>query len=203
MKEITTVVFDFGGVLVDWNPRYLYRNVFDSEEEMEYFLGNICTEAWNMEQDAGRSLKEGTEVLVQQYPEHEPLIRRYYDEWELMIRDEIHENTRLIQPLKEQGYRVLGLTNWSAETLPIAKQQFDFFDALEGMVVSGEEKVVKPDERIYQILIKRFGILPQNSLFIDDNINNIHAANSIGFQTIHVKDTDFSLESELKQLKML
>jgi len=200
---INNIIFDFGGVLLDWNPRYLYRSLFDDLDKMDSFLSEICNDDWNIQQDAGRSLDEGTALLQKAFPEYEDLISKFYDDWQIMLRDEIHENTKLLNQLKEKGYRLFGLTNWSAETLPIAIERFDFFKELEGIVVSGEEKVVKPDKKIYQILLDRFMIIADESLFIDDNIDNIDAASELGFQTIHHSGEDFNLEQRLKHLNLL
>ncbi|MCB0374920.1 MAG: HAD family phosphatase, partial [Sinomicrobium sp.] len=100
--NIKNIVFDFGGVLVDWNPRYLYEQLFDDKEEMEYFLTHICSDAWNGQQDAGRSLTEGTRLLREQFPEHSAMIQRFYDNWEVMVKGDIPENTKLLPQLKQQ-----------------------------------------------------------------------------------------------------
>lgn len=185
MDTIKNIVFDFGGVLIDWNPVYLYRQVFEKEEEMQHFLTHICKSEWNIMQDAGRPLAEATQILQQQHPEYHKEIGMYYGRWTEMLGGTIDENVKLIAPLK-QKYNVYGLTNWSAETLPIARERYDFFDRLDGIVVSGDEKTIKPDPQIYKALLERFGIEAQESLFIDDNQANIEAAKQLGFQTIHL-----------------
>ncbi|MDP2088219.1 MAG: HAD family phosphatase [Flavobacteriaceae bacterium] len=199
--KITNIIFDFGGVLVDWNPRYLYENVFDDKVQMEFFLSNICTEEWNLQQDKDRTLQEGTLLLQKQFPAYSSLIQLFYDQWEVMLKAEITENVKLLPQLKK-NYQLLGLTNWSAETFPIALNRFPFFAQFDGIVVSGEEKMIKPDKEIFYLLLNRYQISASNSLFIDDNINNIKAANEIGFHTIHIKPT-IILEEELKKMKIL
>lgn len=184
MAEIKNIVFDFGGVLVDWNPKYLYRKVFDTEAEIDYFLKNICNSDWNVQQDAGRSLDVATQVLQEKYPEYSDQIAMYYGRWEEMLGGLIESNVDILRNLKG-NYKLYGLTNWSAETLPIAKRMYDFFEVFDGIVVSGEEKLVKPDEKIYIILLERYGINAVESLYIDDSYDNIVTANRLGFKTVH------------------
>lgn len=198
---IKNIVFDFGGVLIDWNPRYLYKNLFDTIEEMEYFLENICTNSWNEQQDAGRSIIEATTSLQNEFPEYEKMIQHYYDNWEKMLNGGIEENVRLLALLKN-NYKLLGLTNWSSETYPIAQRKFPFLQEFEGILVSGEEKMKKPDKEIFNLLLSRYQIKANESLFIDDSIKNIQVAKEIGFQTIHYT-TITNLEDELKTLKLI
>lgn len=201
MMNIKNIIFDFGGVLVDWNPRYLYKTVFDDAIQMEYFLTNICTEEWNLQQDKDRTLQEGTQILIKQFPEQEALIKLFYDQWEVMLKGEITENVKLLPQLKK-NYPLFGLTNWSAETFPIALNRFPFFKNFDGIVVSGIEKMIKPDKELFYTLLNRYQIRAIDSLFIDDNINNIIAAKEIGFHTIHINDS-IILEDELKKMKLL
>jgi 2-haloacid dehalogenase len=198
---IDTIVFDFGGVLVDWNPRYLYSTVFDTDEEMEDFLANICTEAWNLEQDRGRSLAEGTALLQEQFPEHHDKIALFYGEWEQMLHGDIPENVLALFTLKEK-FPVYGLTNWSAETFPIALERFSFFELFDGIVVSGEEKMIKPDKAFFQLLLDRYKLDVTRTLFIDDNLKNITAAKSMGFTTVHIKE-DTDLLQELSSIGII
>lgn len=198
---IKNIVFDFGGVLVDWNPRYLYKTLFDDPQEMEYFLTHICSDAWNVQQDAGRTLAEGTRVLQEQFPEHKAMIKRFYDDWEVMLKSDIPQNTALLPELNK-NYRLFGLTNWSGETFPIALERFPFFKEFEGIVVSGDEKMAKPDKEIFFLLLDRYQLHAADSLFIDDNSNNIEAAKEIGFHTIHFTD-EVNLRQELKQMQLL
>jgi 2-haloacid dehalogenase len=182
--SINTIVFDLGGVLIDWNPRYLYRKIFETEAEIESFLNNICLYEWNVEQDAGRTLAEGTELLVAKHPDWEQEIRAYYGRWEEMLGGEIMGTVEILESLKYGGYRILGLTNWSAETFPIAYKRYDFFKHFEGIVVSGDEKIVKPDPRIYQTLIDRYQVDPAKAVFIDDSPKNVQGAIEKGMHGI-------------------
>jgi len=195
--EIKNIIFDFGGVLIDWNPRYLYRNVFRDEMEMEFFLKEICSPEWNLKQDAGRSFNDATKELVVKFPQYENEIRNYYSNWLKMIGGAIEENVALIANLKNK-YRLFGLTNWSAEAFPIVYNQYSFFKKFEGIIVSETEKIVKPDVRIYQLLLTRYGLIANESLFIDDNPENINAANKLGFKTIHL-NKNVNLKSELQK----
>ncbi|MGH2564450.1 MAG: HAD family hydrolase [Ginsengibacter sp.] len=182
--EIKNIIFDFGGVLVDWNPRYLYKDHFTTENEMEHFLKNICSDEWNAEQDRGRTLSEGTALLQNKFPEFHSMIQLFYDEWETMLRSDIPETVALLYKLKTR-YKIYGLTNWSAETISNAYKRFPFFKEFNGIVVSGEEKMIKPDKQIYHLLLDRYNLKAGNTIFIDDNINNIRAAKEIGMHAIH------------------
>ena len=199
--QIQNIIFDFGGVLIDWNPIYLYSNVFETEEEVNYFLENICRYDWNVLQDAGRPVLEATLLLQKKHPEFSKQISYYYGRWEEMLGGTIDENVKLIKPLKKR-YKLYGLTNWSAETLPIAMEKYSFFKDLDGIVVSGDEKIVKPDPKIYEILLSRYNLDAESSLFIDDNADNIETAKKMGFKTVHFKD-NVNLEQLLKSEKVL
>lgn len=182
---IKNIIFDFGGVLIDWNPRYFYRDIFIDKEEMEYFLTKICGPQWNMKHDAGFTFAELTKELQEQHPRYWNEIEMYQNNWQIMIRGEISENTRLLDQLKSR-YRLFGLTNWSAEAFPVIYPKYEFFKVFEGIVVSGAERVVKPGKEIYLLLLNRYGLLAEESLFIDDSLKNIETANELGFSTIHV-----------------
>jgi 2-haloacid dehalogenase len=201
MNHINTIIFDLGGVLIDWNPRYMYRDEFEESSEMEHFLCRVCTEDWNLQQDKGRSLAEGTRILQDEFPEHAVKIQLYYDQWEKMIKGHIPQNVSVLQELKEK-YKLYGLTNWSAETFPIVFKRFSFFKLFDGIVISGEEKLIKPDRKIFELILERYQLETKNALFIDDNINNIQAAKEMGFATIHVQEkTD--LKNELNALGLI
>ena len=198
---IKNIIFDFGGVLLDWNPRYLFEKLIDDESELHHFLTNVCSPEWNIEQDRGRTLAEATQVLQKQFPEYHDLIQAYYDRWEEMIPGAIEKNVKLLYRLKEK-YPVYGLTNFSNETLPVAMDRFSFFSEFDGIVCSGDEKLIKPDHAIYHLLLDRFGIKAEESLFIDDSHPNILAANELDIHTIQfVEGVD--LEQELKNRNLL
>ena len=186
MAEIKTIIFDLGGVLIDWNPDYVYNTIFDNPADKKWFYENICTHDWNEEQDAGRTLSDATEMLVKQFPDQEANIRAYYDRWEEMLKGPIQETVDIFRELKERNkYQILALTNWSAETFPIALERFDFLHWFDGRVVSGEEKTRKPFIEIYQTLINRFDVDPSKAIYTDDNTRNLHPAKELGMHTIH------------------
>lgn len=191
--KLRTIVFDFGGVLIDWNPTYLYEKVFDEESEMLHFLEHVCMPDWNILQDAGRPLAEATRILQEEHPRYHDEIAMFYGRWEEMLGGTIDANVKLIKPLKKK-YKVYGLTNWSAETIPIAMDRYDFFEELDGFVVSGEERLIKPDPALYQVLLDRYTLKPEESLFIDDNAANIETARQMGFHTMH-----YTGEEELEE----
>jgi 2-haloacid dehalogenase len=201
--KVDTIIFDLGGVLVDWNPAYLYRKIFDTPREVDYFLHHICTPEWNEEQDAGRSLQAGTELLVSRYPEYETAIRAFYSRWEEMLGGAIEGTLKILNQLHSRHpYRLLALTNWSQETFPIAEERYDFLQFFEGILVSGREGLKKPDPKIYQLLIDRYQLTPENSVFIDDNLRNVNAAQEQGLQAIHFHSPP-QLKEELSKLNIL
>ncbi|HEV8504071.1 MAG TPA: HAD family phosphatase, partial [Chitinophagaceae bacterium] len=185
-KSIDTIIFDLGGVLIDWNPRYVYRKVFKTEEEVEWFLENVTTPEWNENQDAGYPLHKATEELIAKHPEWEPEIKAYYGRWLEMLGDQIHETVEILRQLKRTGkYKLYALTNWSAETFPHALDRFEFFKMFEGVVVSGEEKMRKPSAEFYKIIIDRYHIDPATTIFIDDSLRNVKGAETVGITGIH------------------
>ena len=200
---ITTIIFDLGAVLIDWNPHYMYRTIFNDEEEMKNFLATVTTSDWNEEQDAGRSLQEGTEILVKQFPEHEENIRAFYGRWDEMLGEAFHDTVEIFKELKESGrYKIYALTNWSAETFPVALERFEFLHWFDGIVVSGAEKMRKPAPEFYQILLDRHDVKAEEALFIDDNYRNILAAEKLGIQSIHFTGADV-LREKLGELNIL
>ncbi|MFA6863565.1 MAG: HAD family phosphatase [Dysgonamonadaceae bacterium] len=201
MTEIKNIVFDFGGVLVDWNPTYLYSKLFDNETEMNHFLEDICTPEWNIRQDAGRPLVKATELLQAKHPEYKELIGHYYGRWDEMLGGDIKENVRVLEMLRPK-YTLFGLTNWSAETITIAYNKYDFFKHFDGIVVSGDENIVKPDPKLYQVLLNRYNLKANESLFIDDNLKNIEIAREMGFHTIHFTE-NVDLEKEVRDRGLL
>src|SRR5687767_5947430 len=160
-KPLDTIIFDLGAVLIDWNPRYLYRKIFKTEEEIDWFLTNVCTSEWNEEQDAGRSFEEATEILVKQHPNYEQAIRAWYGRWKETIQGPIPMTVDILREIKNKnGHRLYALTNWSEETFPWALESFDFLQWFEGIVVSGVEKTRKPFPEFYQILFDRYKVNP-------------------------------------------
>lgn len=184
-SSINTIIFDLGAVLIDWNPRHLYRKLFSSEEEMEIFLRDVCTSDWNEAQDEGRTLAAGTDLLVASFPHHEENIRAYYGRWSEMLAGEIEGTKNILQQLKESGqYKLYALTNWSDETFPIAQAMYPSLHWFDGVVVSGREKMRKPAAAFYQLLLNRYQVAAANALFIDDNERNVIAARAFGIDSI-------------------
>ena len=188
---IKYVIFDLGGVLVDWNPEYLYEKIFPGvPEKMNFFLNEVCTKDWNMQQDAGRTFEEGTQILLKDYPEYEKEIRLFFDRWEEMMLGEIKGTSLILNKLKSLSeVKLYALTNWSAETFPIAKKRFEFLKHFEGIVVSGEEHTRKPYPKIYEIMLNRFGLEPQHCIFIDDSLENVEGARKLGINGLHYKNS--------------
>ena len=181
---IKNIIFDFGGVLLDWNPRYLYKSYFNNDEEMEHFLADICNGEWNIRQDAGRPFAEAVKELQAKFPEYAEAIQMYDDDWEKMLKCELTESIDLLKELKFMGYGIYGLTNWSAEKIGYAFANYSFFSLFDGIVVSGVEKVVKPDRKIYEILLERYSLKPGECVFIDDNQDNVDMAKVLGINAI-------------------
>ena len=203
MTEIKNVIFDLGGVLIDWNPEYVYLEVFSGDrEKMKWFFDEICTMDWNENQDAGYPLQQATEERVKLFPEYEEWIRTYYSRWEEMLGKQIDGTVTILKQLIDNpNYKVVALTNWSAETFPIALERFNFLHWFEGIVVSGTEKMRKPFNEIYELTLNRFKIEASQSLFIDDNDRNIEAAKKMGINTIRFNNPT-QLKSELKSLNI-
>ncbi len=189
MAGFNTIIFDLGGVLIDWNPRYVYRTIFDSEEKINWFFAHICTQDWNENQDAGYPIARATEELVAKHPEWEKEIRAYYERWTEMLGGPVHENVEIFRKLKQySNLKTYALTNWSAETFPVALERFDFLHWFDGRVVSGEEKTRKPFPEFYQVLLDRYQVNPAKALFIDDSLRNVKGAEGLGIKGIHFQN---------------
>ena len=200
---INTIVFDLGGVLVDWNPLYLYRKIFNTEAEAQWFVKNICDLAWNEEQDEGRTIEQGEKALISQFPEQEDLIKMYYPRWDEMFNGPIEGTVEILKEINQsRRFKLLALTNWSAETFPNALRDFNFLNIFKGIIVSGEEKLRKPDKKIYKLLLNRYDLIADNTLFIDDNLRNINAAHEMGIRCIHFTSPR-QLRGDLRFLKLI
>jgi len=198
-NAIDTIIFDLGGVLIDWNPRYVYRKIFKTEQEVEWFLTNVTTPEWNENQDAGYPLHKATQELIAKHPEWEPEIKAYYGRWLEMLGEDIHETVQILRQLKQTGkYKLYALTNWSAETFPHALERFEFFKAFDGVVVSGQEKMRKPSAEFYKIVIDRYHLDPVRTIFIDDSLRNVKGAEAVGITGIHFHNPA-QLRDELKR----
>jgi 2-haloacid dehalogenase len=190
-NKIDTIVFDLGNVLIQWDPRHLYRKILKDEEEITWFLENICTSEWNDQQDAGRTFEEGIAELVAKHPEWKEPIVAWGTRWQETINGPIPGTVEILRNLRDsKEYRLYALTNWSAETFPWALDNFDFLHWFEGIVVSGHEKTRKPEPKFFNILFDRHKVTPSNAVFIDDNAANIKGGNAVGLNTIHFKNPE-------------
>jgi 2-haloacid dehalogenase len=199
----TTAVFDLGGVLIDWDPRHLYRKLFHGDDAaMERFLAEICTVEWNAEQDAGRSWSEATALLKAEHPQHAALIDAFHQRWPETMAGAIDGSVDILRKLKDSGVPLYALTNFSHETFPVALDRFEFLGWFRGIVVSGQERMVKPDPRIYNLLVSRHGLDPADIVYIDDNPSNAAAATALGMHGITFT-TQAALAAELSAIGLL
>lgn len=202
MNKVETIIFDLGNVLIDWNPRYLYRKIFDSEEKVEWFLTEVCDMDWNEAQDGGRTFAEGNKELIQKFPAYEREIKLYFERWGEMLGGADAEVVEILKTFRDNpAYRIFALTNWSAETFPIALEQFEFLKWFEGILVSGKVNLKKPDPAIYEMILKRYQINPVRAVFIDDNQRNIDAAKKFGLPSIRFESAE-QLKSALKEFEV-
>lgn len=192
-----TIIFDLGGVLLDWNPHRLYAPFFNSNAEIDQFLHEINFAEWNMQQDAGRPFAEGVAVLSAQYPHYADLIRAYHERWEDSVPGAIDGTLDILHRLKRDGAPLYALTNFSAETFPLIRRRFDFLQLFDDILVSGEIGLVKPDPAIYRLMLEKVGRPASECLFIDDSLKNVEAARQLGFDTIHFQSPE-QLEMELQ-----
>ena len=190
MTQIKNIVFDFGGVLVDWNPRYLYDKYFGDAEQSQWFLDNICLYSWNLQMDGGKPFAEGVKELQAEHPEWSEAIAIYHTRWVEMMGGEVAGTADVLRSAKAAGYKIYGLTNWSAETFPMIRDTYPVFQEFDGIVVSGEEHLLKPDAAIYRCLLERYALRAEESLFIDDNQDNVAAARAIGMEAVHFESAE-------------
>ena len=202
MNEKPTIIFDLGGVLIDWDPRYLYRKIIPDQDQMEFFLEHICNSSWNAQMDRGYPFKTAVAELSAEHPGYSEEIRAFYDRWEEMISGSFPGTVRILEEVKEAGYPLAALSNWSGETLPRVAHQFTFLKWFDPLVVSGDVKMVKPDADIFLYLLGKLGRDPGDCLFIDDSIANIQTARDLGFQSIHFSSAD-QLRAQLEKLGIL
>lgn len=181
---IKNIIFDFGCVLINWSQHNLYDTYFGSKEKTDWFIDNICTWEWNNQTDVGKTFASSVEEKIAEFPEWEKEIRMYWERWEDMIGGAVEGMQDWICELKKTGYKVYGLSNWSAETFPLVKEKFPVFKMMDGIVISGEELIAKPDYRIYQILLNRYNLQANECVFVDDRQSNIDAAKELGIHGI-------------------
>ena len=196
------VVFDLGGVLLDWNPRHLYRKLFADEAAMEEFLGQVCTPEWNLKQDAGRPFAEAVAELAPRHADKVHLIHAWRDRFGEMIAGPIDDTVDILRELKSRSVPVYALSNWSAETFPGCAPRFPFLALFDGIVLSGREGCMKPDPRIFRILLERYDLRAEETVFIDDNAANAQAATALGIHGVHFRSPS-QLRTELASLSLL
>lgn len=196
------VIFDLGGVLIDWNPRYLYRSLFTEEAEMERFLAEVCPPSWNLTLDAGRSFEEAIAERVRLFPQEEARIRAWRERWPEMLKGPIEGTVAILEALHARGVPLFALTNWSAETYPHAEARYPFLNRFESVLVSGREKLVKPNPAIYRRLLERARLTPGETLFIDDVPANVEGARAVGLQAHRFLSPE-ALREELQRRGLL
>ena len=189
-------LFDLGGVFFDWDPNYFFKDIFDKVEEKEYFLTEVCNDDWNIQQDAGRTIKEAEAVLIPKFPQYEKEIKMYYKNHRNMIIGTFNASITVLDKLKKQNYECYVLSNWSAETFVGMTDDYPFLQLFNGLLISGEDKLAKPDAAIYELAISRFNLIPQETVFIDDKLENIEAAKKLNLKTIHLVDPNI-IEQEI------
>ncbi|MBS1210343.1 MAG: family hydrolase [Proteobacteria bacterium] len=182
---IDTVIFDLGNVLIPWEPRWLFRKLIADEAQIEHFLQEVDFNAWNAAHDKGQPFAVGIATHGARHPQHQHLLQAYFERWEETVAAPFEESVSLLHELKAAGLRVLALTNFSAETFPRAQRLYDFLHEFEGVVVSGEEGLIKPDPAIYELLFTRYGVTPAHAVFIDDSAANVATARQLGMHAIH------------------
>ena len=191
-------LFDLGGVFFDWNPRHFYQNYFSTEEEMDFFLENICTDEWNIQQDKGRLIKDAELELIKKFPKYTKEIKMYYSNHRNMIKTTFQKSIEQLADLKSKNYPCYVLSNWSAETFVGMIDDYPFLNKFDGLLLSGEVKLVKPEIAIYELAISRFNLTPEKTIFVDDKLENIEVAENLNFKTVHLVDPN-KIKAELKK----
>ena len=179
-------LFDLGGIFFDWDPKFFYKSVFDSEYELNFFLDEVCNNEWNLLHDSGLSIADGENEYISKYPKYKDQIRMFFPNHRKMIRGTFQSSIDQLISLKSKNFLCYVLSNWSAESFIGMKDNYPFLNKFDGMIISGEHKMTKPNKNIYELAIKKFNLIPEETVFIDDKIENIEAAELIGFKTIHL-----------------
>ena len=198
-------LFDLGGVFFDWDPKHFFKDIFIDPKELEFFLTHVCNDAWNIKQDAGRTIDEAENEIILKFPNYEKQIKMYYSNHRYMIKGTFEDSIEVLNQLKNANYYCYVLSNWSAETFKGMKNDYTFLNQFDGMIISGEDRLIKPNSAIYQLAINRFDLDPEITVFIDDKLENVQAAKKNGFKIIHLIDPtkikeeiNFFLENKLK-----
>ena len=201
--SIKAVIFDFGGVLLEWNPRNLYQRFFPNQPDaMEDFLAEINFYNWNDLQDKGRPFAEGNAELIAEFPQYARLIEAYFENWEDSITGEIEGTVNILRTLKAKGYPLFGLSNWSAETYPRVRKIYPFFNMFDDIILSGEVKLNKPDPAIFNLLLDKIGYSASECVLVDDSQVNVETARGLGFQVV-IFQSPQQLETELRKYHLL
>ena len=194
-------LFDLGGVFFDWDPHYFFKNIFNTSEERHYFLNEICNDEWNIMQDCGRTIKDAEYELISKFPKYEKYIKMYYKNHRKMIRGTFDQSIKMLENLKLNNFDCYVLSNWSAETFKGMIDDYPFLKLFDGLIISGEDKLIKPDKAIYELAINRFNLVAKETIFIDDKLENINAAKKLDFITIHLIDPK-KIELEINKILM-
>jgi 2-haloacid dehalogenase len=201
-RRPSIAVFDLGGVLIDWNPRYLYRKLLNDEAAVDHFLSTVCTQSWNERQDGGRPFAEACAVLKQTHPQQAELIDAWFSRYEEMLGGEIEGSVAILSDLRAKQLRLFALSNWSAETFPFAARRFEFLRWFQGVLLSGEVRLLKPDPRIFQLLFEKYDIDPPEAVYVDDHPKNVETARELGMRGVHFTGAA-ALREELGRLGLL
>jgi len=188
-------LFDLGGVFFDWDPHHFYKDIFDTQDERDYFLNNVCNDQWNIQQDAGRLIKDAEIDLIRDFPRYKNEIRLYYKNHRKMFRKIFQKSIDVLFDLKNKGYECYVLSNWSWETFQGMDKEYPFLKKFDGLIISGKEKLIKPEEKIYKLAINNFNLVPEETVFIDDKKENIEAAKKLGFLTIHLTNPEIIIQN--------
>jgi 2-haloacid dehalogenase len=202
MSAPTSAVFDLGGVVIDWDPRHLYRKMFAEPTEMERFLSSVCTPEWNEGFDRGLPFREGVERLAAEHPELAGPIRAYLERWDEMLAGTIPGTVEVLAELRETGVPLFALSNWSTETFHLARERYEVLGWFEGTLISGEVGMTKPDPGIYRVFLERFGLRAAACAFVDDRSANVETARALGFPAVLFRSAGH-LRADLRRLGML
>jgi 2-haloacid dehalogenase len=200
---IKNIIFDFGGVLVDWNPHYLFDKYFNDIEESNYFIANVCNSEWNAEMDGGKPFAQAVRERSAMFPKYAEPLKLYQTKWMDTMGEEIPGMFELIKSLKDNGFPVIyGLTNWSAETFPTVQKKYRIFSLIDNIVVSGEVKQLKPNPEIFHTLLNKYNLKAEESLFIDDNLKNVEGAKAVGINALRFENAE-KLRQDLKNMLII